>query len=170
MHRKVPGARAQAQARARPRVQSYRRALLLTAILPDGAVGAKHLGVEHTLEVLDREVDGRCNGVIRHGEKLGPVVNEIAEQAHGAYESERAQRNRTDLLAVSGVEGGFHVGLEFFETRSIQCVLGRLQHQPVVEFQIIFSGLAWKPVPDQFWYGKLSGALIHTYTCNIRVY
>jgi hypothetical protein len=66
----------------------------LTGILPRGAIGPKNLVVEHPLEVLDREVDGRCNGVSCHGDKLGPVVNgNAAEQACGAYKSERAQRN-----------------------------------------------------------------------------
>ena len=85
---------ARARALARARARSYRHALQLTAILPRGAVGPKNLVVEHPLEVLDREVDGRCNGVSCNGDKLGPVVNgNAAEQACGAYKSERAQRN-----------------------------------------------------------------------------
>ena len=58
-----------------------------------GPAWPKKLGVELPLEVPVRQVEGCCTGVSRHGNKLGPVVHVPAEQARGAYESERAQRN-----------------------------------------------------------------------------
>ena len=85
--------RALARARVRARARSFIRAIQLTAILPHGAAGPKNLGVELPLEVPERQVEGCCTGVRRHGDKLGPVVHVSAEQARGAYESERAQRN-----------------------------------------------------------------------------
>ena len=85
--------RARARARAWARARSFIRAIQLTAILPHGAAGPKSLGVEEPLEVPERQVEGCCTGVSRHGNKLGPVVHVPAEQARGAYESERAQRN-----------------------------------------------------------------------------
>ena len=84
--------RALARARAWARARSFIRAFQLTAILPHGAARPKNLGVELPLEVPERQVEGCCTGVRRHGDKLGPVVHVSAEQARGAYESERAKR------------------------------------------------------------------------------
>ena len=92
-----------ARARARAHVWSHRQALKRTKIRLDGPIGSENLGVEHGLEVFDREVDGRYNGVSSHGDKLGPVVNGTAEQARGADESDRAQCNgkeRTDRITL----------------------------------------------------------------------
>ncbi len=47
------------RARARAHVRSHRHTLKRTAILLDGPIGSENLGVEHVLEVLDGEVDGR---------------------------------------------------------------------------------------------------------------
>ena len=82
-----------ARARVRAHVWSHRHALKRTAIRLDGPIGSENLGVEHGLEVFDREVDGRYNRVCCHGDKLGPVVNGTAERARSQKERHVTERN-----------------------------------------------------------------------------